>query len=132
MVRTAAVEVKNFSRIRGTAAESSNGADDAAVQRFLRPPPLRFRPPFLRGTFAPARRASLRPIAIPCLRLVTFVPERPDLSVPCFRSCIARSTSLCAFFPYFAMQIPPVNGCKADAPVFGGWGLVTRDVGRGN
>jgi hypothetical protein len=25
------------------------------------------------------------------------------LSVPRFRSCIARSTLLCAFFPYFAI-----------------------------
>src|SRR4051812_32693443 len=36
---------------------------------FLRPPALRLRPPFLRGTFPPARRASLNPIAIACLRL---------------------------------------------------------------
>src|SRR5258708_26884533 len=44
-----------------------------ARHRFF--PPLRWR-----GTFAPARRASLRPMAIACLRLVTFVPERPDRS----------------------------------------------------
>ena len=31
----------------------------------------------LLGTFAPDRRASDRPIAIACLRLVTFLPERP-------------------------------------------------------
>jgi len=63
-------------------------------QRFLplfrlRPPPDRFR-----GTFAPARRASLRPIAIACFRLLTLRPERPDLRVPCLRSCIARFTLL--------------------------------------
>src|SRR2546426_823826 len=47
-----------------------------------------------------ARRASLRPMAIACLRLVTFLPERPDRSVPCLRSRIARSTFLEAFGPY--------------------------------
>src|SRR4051812_32657811 len=55
--------------------------------RFRPPPALRLRPPPLRGTLPPARRASLRPIAIACLRLVTFLPERPDLSVPRLRSC---------------------------------------------
>src|SRR5436190_15910630 len=70
---------------------------------FLRPP-LRLRPARLRGTFPPARRASLRPIAIACLRLVTFFPERPERSLPRFRSRIARSTFSLAFFPYFAMR----------------------------
>ena len=65
---------------------------------FFRDPAFRWR-----GTLAPALRASLRPIAIACLRLVTFFPERPDFSVPCFRSCIARFTLLCAFLPYFAI-----------------------------
>src|SRR5712692_5599961 len=73
-----------------------------------------FRPPVrLPGTLAPARRASLRPIAIACLRLVTFLPERPDLSVPCLRSCIARFTLLCAFLPYRAMSAaPPRSGVR--------------------
>jgi hypothetical protein len=57
-----------------------------------------------RGTFAPASRASLSPIAIACLRLVTRLPLPPDRNVPCFRSCIARSTFSDAFFPYFAME----------------------------
>jgi hypothetical protein len=57
------------------------------------------------GTLAPASRASDRPIAIACLRLVTRFPDRPLLSVPCFRSCIARSTFFDAFFPYFAMTL---------------------------
>ena len=65
----------------------------------LRPPPLR-----LRGTFAPALRASLKPMAIACLRLVTFLPDRPERNVPCLRSRIARSTFFCAFLPYFAMR----------------------------
>src|SRR5438445_499505 len=58
---------------------------------------------FLRGTFAPARRASDKPIAIACLRLLTVLPERPLFSSPRLRSCIARLTLLAAFFPYLAM-----------------------------
>jgi hypothetical protein len=58
---------------------------------------------FLLGTFPPAFRASDRPIAIACLRLVTFLPERPDLSVPSLRSCIAFLTLLDAFLPYRGM-----------------------------
>src|SRR5690606_24497633 len=42
------------------------------------------------GTFAPARRASDSPMAIACLRLVTFFPERPLFSVPRLRSRMAR------------------------------------------
>jgi hypothetical protein len=55
------------------------------------------------GTFAPAFRASERPIAIACLRLVTFFPDRPLFSVPRFRSCMARSTFSEAALPYFGM-----------------------------
>jgi hypothetical protein len=55
------------------------------------------------GTLPPSLRASLNPIAIACLRLVTFRPE-PDRNVPCFRSCIALWTLSCAFRPYFAMN----------------------------
>ena len=40
----------------------------------------------------PLRRASERPIAIACFRLVTFLPERPDLSLPCSISRISVST----------------------------------------
>jgi len=58
----------------------------------------------LRGTLPPARRAWERPIAIACLRLVTFFPERPLRSVPRLRSCIAFSTFSDAFFPYLAME----------------------------
>jgi hypothetical protein len=46
------------------------------------------------GTFAPARRASAKPIAMACLRLVTFLPDPPLRSVPFLRSCMARSTFL--------------------------------------
>jgi hypothetical protein len=55
------------------------------------------------GTFAPFSRASLRPIAIACLRLVTFRPE-PLLSVPFFLRRMVDSTFLDADFPYFAMR----------------------------
>jgi hypothetical protein len=57
------------------------------------------------GTFAPAALASERPIAIACLRLVTFRPERPLFKVPALRSFIARSTLADAFFEYFRAMI---------------------------
>src|ERR1700730_4815832 len=53
------------------------------------------------GTFAPAARASERPIAIACLRLLTVRPERPLFKVPALRFFIARSTVFYAFFEYF-------------------------------
>src|SRR6185437_3302122 len=67
---------------------------------------LRFvlRAPFLRlGTFFPFLRASDRPMAIACLRLLT-VPPRPPLprfSLPFFFRRIAFSTSLPALREYF-------------------------------
>ena len=61
-----------------------------------------FRPVFLLGTFAPFLRASDNPIAIACLRLVTFFPE-PLFRVPLFRRFIALFTVLCAFLLYFAI-----------------------------
>ena len=39
-------------------------------------------------------------MAMACLRLLTFVPLRPLLSVPFFRFLIARSTYLEALFEY--------------------------------
>jgi len=55
---------------------------------------------FLRaGTLPPARRASDRPIAMACLRLLTFWPE-PLFSVPRLRSRIARATFCLDFAPY--------------------------------
>ena len=53
---------------------------------------LPFLADFLRGTFFPAARASDKPIAMACLRLFTFFPERPLRNVPCLRSCIAFLT----------------------------------------
>ena len=61
----------------------------------------------LGGTLPPARRASDSPIAIACLRLVTFFPERPLRSVPRLRSRITHSTFLAAFLPYFFAMLPP-------------------------
>src|SRR5689334_5361873 len=61
---------------------------------------------FLRGTFAPAARASDKPIAIACLRLVTFLPERPLRNVPALRSSITFFTLAEAFLPYFRAMIP--------------------------
>jgi len=59
----------------------------------------RLRAFFRAGTLPPARRASERPIAMACLRLVTFLPERPERSFPCFISDMDRSTFCDAFFP---------------------------------
>jgi hypothetical protein len=67
---------------------------------------LRFRDDFRDGTLPPFSRASLSPIAIACLRLVTFLPD-PLFSVPFFRRCIADFTFLEADRPYFAMNTPP-------------------------
>jgi hypothetical protein len=52
------------------------------------------------GTFLPLALASDSPIAIACLRLVTFLPERPLFNVPALRFFITRSTSVDAFFEY--------------------------------
>jgi hypothetical protein len=51
------------------------------------------------GTLPPARRASERPIAMACLRLVTFLPDRPERSWPRFISCMLFSTFCDAFAP---------------------------------
>ena len=60
---------------------------------------------FFAGTFAPSFLASERPIAMACLRLVTFFPLRPLFNVPCFFSCITFSTLSPAFLEYFAIII---------------------------
>jgi hypothetical protein len=58
---------------------------------------------FFLGTFDPFFRASDRPMAMACLRLVTFLPLRPLFKVPSFFSCMARSTLLPAPLEYLAM-----------------------------
>src|SRR5437868_3494501 len=77
--------------------------DDRFFEPFLPPFFEPFLDPFFGGTLSPSSRASERPIAIACFLLVTFLPERPLFSMPCFRSCIAFSTFLPAFFPYLAI-----------------------------
>jgi len=57
---------------------------------------------FFSGTFAPAERASDKPMAIACLREVTFLPL-PVLRVPSLRSWRAAFTLLPARFEYLAM-----------------------------
>src|SRR3954449_1953349 len=78
---------------------------------------LDFLPPFLLffffGTFLPDLRASESPIAIACLRLLTFLPERPLFSVPFLRFFIAPSTFLDAPLEYFlAITFSPGCGRK--------------------
>jgi hypothetical protein len=61
------------------------------------------------GTFAPDLRASERPIAIACLRLLTFRPERPLRSVPRLRSRMTFSTFFDAFLLYFRAMGSPFD-----------------------
>jgi hypothetical protein len=61
----------------------------------------------LAGTLPPSRRACDSPMAIACLRLLTFLPERPLFNVPLFRSRMAFPTFSDAFLPYRAMVVPP-------------------------
>jgi hypothetical protein len=64
------------------------------------------------ATRLPLRRASERPIAIACFRLLTFRPL-PDLSVPRLRLRMAPFTSLDALREVFAMttsQLRPEPG----------------------
>lgn len=83
------------------AADRLDEAAPFAPPLFLADPPFAALPFFaagvffdvaLFGTFLPSLRASFRPMAIACLRLCTFFPERPDLSVPACFSCIALCT----------------------------------------
>jgi hypothetical protein len=65
---------------------------------------------FAGGTFPPSRLASESPMAMACLRLVTFFPE-PLFSFPRLNSCISVSTLSCAFFPYLvAMKTSYAHG----------------------
>jgi hypothetical protein len=57
------------------------------------------------GTFFPSALASERPIAMACLRLVTFLPDRPLLKVPALRFFITRSTSADAFWEYLRAMV---------------------------
>jgi hypothetical protein len=72
---------------------------------------FRFFEAFL-GTFAPAALASERPIAMACLRLFTFRPDRPLFNVPVLRFFIARPTLADAFLEYFRAMIFSPSGEK--------------------
>jgi len=70
-----------------------------------RPPervPLERLAPVGLGTLPPSLRASDKPIAMACLRLVTVLPDLPLFRVPRFSSCSAAPTFSFAFSPYFA------------------------------
>ena len=79
---------------------------------------LRFRAPpaRLRGTLPPLLRASLRPMAIACLRLVTLRPELLS-RLPFFRRRIADATRFEADFPYLAIWTSGTSWCKARAGI---------------
>lgn len=71
---------------------------------------------FFFGIFAPALRASDRPIAMACLRLFTFLPDLPLFSVPRFISCMARSTFRLLLLFLAAMSSPHaalVSACSS-------------------
>jgi hypothetical protein len=62
---------------------------------------------FFRGTLAPFLRASERPMAIACFRLLTVppLPPFPDFKVPRFLRRITLLTDLPAAFPYLAILV---------------------------
>jgi hypothetical protein len=59
---------------------------------------------FFAGTFLPAFLALESPMAMACLRLVTFLPLRPDLSWPFFIAFISVSTLFPAAGEYFRRE----------------------------
>ena len=73
------------------------------------------------GTRAPFSRASLRPIAIACLRLRTRLPE-PERKVPRFRLRMALSALVDAFFEYRLRVVtigpPPHRPLGRELPSF--------------
>src|SRR5436309_2536870 len=64
------------------------------------------------GFFAPFFRASLSPMAIACLRLLTFLPLRPLVSVPRFFRRIALFTIELVFLPYVRFRAMSTLLCK--------------------
>jgi hypothetical protein len=91
-------------------AEEGSGEVNSPVRSRATPYFLRdaLRDDFREGTLAPFSRASLRPMAIACLRLVTFRPD-PLFSVPFFFRRIAERTFFDADFPYFATSYSPAS-----------------------
>ncbi|MBN9041003.1 MAG: hypothetical protein J0H38_06905 [Rhizobiales bacterium] len=81
---------------------------------------------FFGGTFLPSLRASERPIAIACLRLVTFLPDLPLFKVPALRLRRARPTFADALREYFrAMMLSPPN--ETPIPVHRDGSLLMQD-----
>jgi len=117
---------------RGVLDGRSRDPTTACGQRFLLEPfreELRFRDDFRDGTLPPFSRASLSPIAIACLRLVTFRPDRPLFKVPFFRRRIADSTFFEADRPYFAMYTPPCAHSASCVLEKAGWDRPSRNGG---
>jgi len=91
--------------------------EPAAVVRaavFVRPAALRVRLPRAprSGTSAPSRRASDSPMAIACLRLVTFRPVLPLRNVPSLRSRMVCSTLREAFLLYLRAIVVTPYSCR--------------------
>jgi hypothetical protein len=83
---------------------------------------------FLRGTFFPFLRASDRPMAIACLRLLTFLPLLPLFNVPRLRLRIARSTSFEAEREYFLTINTSLRAAAARAKILQFPVFLTRSV----
>jgi len=60
---------------------------------------------FFAGTFFPSFRASERPIAIACFRLLTVLLDLPLFNVPFFRLCNARATFFVAALEYLRAMV---------------------------
>ena len=57
------------------------------------------------GTLAPFSLASDNPMAMACLRLITFLPLLPLRKVPFFLRRMALSTVFCDFIEYLAITV---------------------------
>ena len=76
--------------------------------------PVRAVADFFLGTFLPARRASDKPIAMACFRLLTLLPEPPLFNVPRLNSCIDLPTFLDAASLYFLAMTSHASGEDQD------------------
>lgn len=102
--------ILDLSSVHPSACRRSGGSSALRVAPQTATPPLLLRnagpAPYLLfdlffGTFLPAFRALERPMAIACFLLFTVLPDRPLLSLPLLRSCMAVPTSFDALFEYF-------------------------------
>src|SRR4051812_1358134 len=94
--------------------------DQRRVPRFFLRAPAFFlrRPVAFLGTFLPSLRASDKPMAMACLRLLTFppLPPGPLFNLPCLNARISRSTSLPALFEYLRAMIALLLTGYLDSP----------------